>query len=280
MTGAWVIGASALFGAGAALAWSSWALRRPPRRVRRNVSGRLVPLHLGPAVVAGGAAGLAVALLGRLLGQGVPRWEAGAATALCVALLGGAGAFDDSRGDERPRGFAGHSSALRDGRLTGGLVKAVAGALAGVAAGLLTADGSQAVEIALLVPLTANLLNLLDRAPGRAGKLALVLLVPLVLWGERAWAAASAGVAGAVAAMLYFDLRERAMLGDLGANAIGGVVGLGLGLSLEEPARLAVLLVVTTLNAASERWSFSRAIERFPPLRAFDAIGRKSASPE
>jgi hypothetical protein len=38
--------------------------------------------------------------------------------------------------------------------------------------------------------------------------------------------------------------------------------------------RLGVLAVLVVLTAASERWSFSGAINRVPPLRWLDGIGR------
>ena len=110
--------------------------------------------------------------------------------------------------------------------------------------------------------LTANLLNLLDRAPGRAGKFALVIIVPLVLWGSPPWVVASAGTIAALLVCLPADLGARAMLGDAGANPLGGVVGLGLALSLNETWRLVAIGVLVLLNLASERWSFSELIER------------------
>ncbi len=40
-------------------------------------------------------------------------------------------------------------------------------------------------------------------------------------------------------------------------------------------ANVAAVVVLLALNLASERWSFSKVIERTPPLRWLDAIGRK-----
>jgi UDP-N-acetylmuramyl pentapeptide phosphotransferase/UDP-N-acetylglucosamine-1-phosphate transferase len=188
-----------------------------------------------------------------------------------------AGAFDDLRGDERPRGFKGHLRAAASLSLTGGLVKLAAGAAAGVVAGLLVADGAaiaEIAEVALLVALMANLVNLTDRAPGRAGKVSVVAAVPLVVFGDPEWGIAAAGLLGALAGCLSLDLSERAMLGDAGANPLGAVLGLGLGLALETTGRLAAIALLLLLNIASERWSFSRAIERVGWLRTLDDIGR------
>jgi hypothetical protein len=137
------------------------------------------------------------------------------------------------------------------------------------------ADGWDAIEVGAVVALTANLVNLLDRAPGRAGKVVLAAAVAPALWGPADWTVAAAGLLGAAVAVLGPDLRERAMLGDAGANPLGAVVGLGLATSMQTPGRLVVIAVLLALNAVSERWSFSRAIERTPFLAALDRLGRR-----
>jgi hypothetical protein len=89
-----------------------------------------------------------------------------------------------------------------------------------------------------------------------------------------------AGVAlvmGAAAALLVPDLREDLMLGDVGANVVGGVLGLALVLSTAPAVRTVALVVVAALNLASEAISFSKVIDATPPLRALDRAGRRGA---
>jgi UDP-GlcNAc:undecaprenyl-phosphate/decaprenyl-phosphate GlcNAc-1-phosphate transferase len=81
-------------------------------------------------------------------------------------------------------------------------------------------------------------------------------------------------IAGAAAALLWPDLRERLMLGDAGSNVLGAVAGLGVVLSTALWVRVVVLVVVLALNLASEAVSFSKVIERVPPLRYADRLGR------
>jgi UDP-N-acetylmuramyl pentapeptide phosphotransferase/UDP-N-acetylglucosamine-1-phosphate transferase len=64
------------------------------------------------------------------------------------------------------------------------------------------------------------------------------------------------------------------MLGDAGANVLGGVLGLGVVLTADRATRNVVLVVLVALNLLSEVASFSRIIERVPPLRWFDRLGR------
>lgn len=258
-------------------------LARPPQAlVRVNVHGRPVPAVLGEGLWMGALVPAGLLVVVRAFDQeapGFPRLVA--AVAAIVVLLGAAGRWDDLRGDERPRGFTGHLGAARGGRLTGGLVKLVAGGVAGLLAGWLVFSGVAAViETGALVALSANLLNLLDRAPGRAGKIAIVLGAAAVLFGSVWWTLAAAGMAGAVVACLPLDLSARAMLGDAGANPVGGVLGLGVAMSLDEPGRIVAIVVLVGLNALSERYSFSRAIEATPLLRRLDSLGRKPAEPD
>ncbi|HEX2057248.1 MAG TPA: hypothetical protein VHI71_02670 [Actinomycetota bacterium] len=263
---------AATLGAAIAVVAARRFLGSPPAwSLRVNVSGTTVPAVLGLAVIAGGASGMGAAAVA---GRDDPGYAVVWAALIVFVLLGAAGRWDDERGDESPRGFAGHLGARR---LTGGIVKIAAGGLAGIAAGAIVyPDGPlQAVLTALAVPLAANLFNLLDRAPGRTGKVALLFGLPLLAAGHPQWVLAAAGPLGALVAVLPADLDERGMLGDAGANPLGALVGLGLAVSLDVVPLTAVVLVLLALNAASERWSFSDVIARTPPLRAFDSIGRK-----
>ena len=76
-----------------------------------------------------------------------------------------------------------------------------------------------------LVAGTANLVNLLDLRPGRAGKAA-DLAAAATLGGPAGGLVA--GPLGATLAVLPEDLGERVMLGDAGANAVGALLGLRL----------------------------------------------------
>ena len=237
-----------------------------------------MPAILGEAIVVG-----ALVVLATMITAGLAGWEVAEglriplALVVSVTVMAAAGRWDDLRGDERPRGFSGHLGALRSGRLTGGLVKIAAGGLAGAVAGVaLSSDLRTIVEVTLLVALAANLVNLLDRAPGRAAKVWLVVALPLFVWGPAVWAIGASGVLGGVLRLLQWDLGERGMLGDMGANPLGAVLGLGLAVSLESSGRWVAIAALFALNALSEKVSFSKIIESNRILQKFDRIGRKS----
>ncbi|MEA3076800.1 MAG: hypothetical protein QOF60_1708 [Actinomycetota bacterium] len=191
-----------------------------------------------------------------------------------LALLG---LIDDLAGDGERRGFRGHVEALAAGRLTTGGLKLFGGAalaLVAVAAVRPSSDVGFLVADAALVALAANLGNLFDRAPGRTIKVAAIAFAAVVA-GTRAAAslAPAAVVVGAALALVVDDLRERLMLGDTGANVLGGVIGLGVVVAGSPVVRLATLGGVLVLNGISEWVSFSRVIDRVPPLRAIDRLG-------
>ncbi len=199
---------------------------------------------------------------------------------LATVGFGLLGLLDDLAGAGESGGYAGHLRALARGRLTTGGVKLLGGAalaIVVVAAGTEHRSLPRLIADAALVALAANLGNLLDRAPGRVTKSGLAAFVVLAIaTGAGPELVGVAAVVGAAAGLLIPDLREQLMLGDAGANVIGAVLGVGIVLACSTGVRLMALIAVAVLNLASEMVSFSRVIERVPPLRALDRLGRRS----
>ncbi len=264
------------------------------RWARTNHRGEPVTLLEGPAAALACTAAAAAA-------PGIP---ARSRAALVAAATGAAafGGYDDIAGSGDRRGFRGHLGALAHGEVTTGAVKIGGIGATGVAAAAL--NGGPAVDVVLnaaLIAGSANLLNLFDLRPGRALKVALVTGIPLGIGslvsppgkslvrppGNRpadsrrsagsAGAAGAAAVIGAGAALLPADLGEQAMLGDAGANALGGVLGTAAAAGLSRRARIAILAGITGLTAASEVVSFTKVIQRTPLLHWLDMLGRRPA---
>ncbi|MEU4402364.1 hypothetical protein ACIQH6_29180 [Micromonospora orduensis] len=278
--------------AGAGAAAARYALREVrsapvgPALERTNFRGRTVTLAAGPALAAGAAT---VGAFGATSGA------SGAAALVAGLGAGGVGLYDDVVGgrpeQKAAKGFAGHLAALREGRVTAGLVKVVGVGAAGLgAAALLAADSRVAahprrqrhgavgrgVDVLLgagVIAGTANLLNLLDLRPGRAIKSGLLLAGPLT-GGPHGGIAA--GAAGAAAGLLRDDLAEDVMLGDSGANALGALLGVALAARTGPLGRAGLLAVLAGLTAASEKVSFTSVIQQTPGLRELDALGRRA----
>ena len=197
-----------------------------------------------------------------------------------IAAAASGGAYDDLRAPRietaSDKGLRGHLRAARSGRLSGGAVKvAVIGTGALAAAMMVPGPRSPATVLCrgALIAGGANLVNLFDLRPGRAGKLALLAGVSGIASSDPTVAAASGALTGTLLATLPSDLGETGMLGDLGANALGAVVGLRLAL-LPGRFRTVALGLVAALTLLSERVSFSRVIETVPALRRLDQLGR------
>jgi len=248
--------------------------------VRQNWRGRTLAFPTGALLVSVSLIALApLAVLDDradldLLEPDLMRWSG---YVLGVALLG---LLDDMLGrggaDDTPRGWRGHAKAVLGGRLSTGAIKA-AGAF-GLAAFAVSGLGREwpgyLADLALLL-LTTNLFNLLDLRPGRVEKVLALLLAGVCIGATTVYPLELLGVfAGPVLAGAWLSLRERGMLGDAGANLAGAIAGVTLIVTLGDDARLIALALVAALTVYGEFRSISAAIERIPPLRALDRIGR------
>ena len=185
-------------------------------------------------------------------GQRLPLvgWKVGLTNGPAVAAIAALGLADDLwSGPER--GFRAH---LHRGRTTGVLK------LLGIpAVGLIA---TRRLSGALLVGLTANALNQLDTRPGRALKAYLAAALPL---------GAPVGIA---VLLLPYDLREMAMLGDAGSNALGAVLGLNSVERFTGRGRWVAIGALAGLTVLGERTSLGEWIERTPGLAWIDRLGR------
>ena len=247
---------------------------------RDNYRGRPVAFPAGAVLVACSLIALApLAVLDDradldLLDPDLRRW---AVYVLGVALLG---LIDDALGRgmdaSTPRGWRGHARAIAAGRFSTGAVKAI-GALALAAyatSGLGQHDLSYVADLALLL-LTTNLFNLLDLRPGRVEKVFVALLAALCIGAWTVLPLELLGIfVGPVLVMAAFTLRERAMLGDTGANLVGALAGVALLVTLGETGRYVALGLVVAVNIYGEFRSISKTIEGVPLLRSLDSLGR------
>jgi UDP-N-acetylmuramyl pentapeptide phosphotransferase/UDP-N-acetylglucosamine-1-phosphate transferase len=241
-----------------------------PYPVVANHRGWPVPVSLGWGVVAAEVPSLAAAI-GALLRGAPGDWGKDLiAEALPLAVFA-VGLYDDFR-PTREHGIRSHVRALAAGRFTSGIAKLVVIVAAALAWVLLQEPfGPSALISAAVVAGCANLWNLLDVAPGRALKAALVATLVLFLARPTSFAFYLM-LTGA--ALLWFDLRERGMLGDGGSNLLGFLIGILLVRRASTAWEVAALIVVVALHAVAETVTLSKVIRSSPPLRWFDRLGR------
>jgi hypothetical protein len=167
---------------------------------------------------------------------------------------------------------------LASGHVSTGIVKVLVIVASAVVAVALQPERPGWIRVAgvVLVAACANVWNGLDVRPGRAIKFGLVAMVGLV-GVDLAMLPSFPGVAVGSVLALWPDLRERAMLGDGGANLLGFTIGLGLSLVLADWAVVLGAVIAVVVNAVAETVTLSRVIEAVPPLRWFDGLGRLPA---
>lgn len=247
------------------------------KTVRENYRGIAVPTGLGIAVVFGFAGGVALAASVHVIALDAQTPTIALLVALPLILLalgfGLLGLFDDVA-EQPQRGWRSHLPDLARGRVTPGTLKIVGGGLIAFLIGAGAESFGWAITWTAIIALSANLFNAFDVRPGRAGKMFLLAGVPLAILVSHLQVPLAAAM-GSVAAFLPIELRERAMLGDAGSNAIGAM--LGGALLLADPAawlRLTLLGLLILLTLVAEGPTLSHWIDRIGPLRAFDRAGR------
>ena len=213
-----------------------------------------------------------------IYGEGFSK-TSGSILVLLVLVLGLAllGLLDDLVGDRSIGGFKGHFGEIAHGRLTTGGLKALGGGLLSffAAAPFSTSFFTQVIN-ALVIALFVNTFNLLDVRPGRALKVFLILglIVSVFSWHSTYWSIWGVFLGPAIV-LLWVDLTERGMLGDIGSNILGGVVGFSCVASFDWSVNLFILVVLIVINVYSENNSISMLVERNFALRWFDELGRK-----
>lgn len=268
--------AAAVIGGGGAHVLLTALLASPALRAR-NHRGLMIPAAGGVAVVGGSLLGwgaldlLADSTHTRDVSSALPLF---AMLALGFAFLG---LYDDIAGAGEGRGWRAHAGAVRRLRGTAGALKLTGGAaLALIAAPAAAPAGDGlgwSIARALLIALSANLLNLLDVRPGRASK-AFILAAALLCAVSIVVAAPLVVAIAATAACVRADLRERVMLGDVGANALGAIVGTAAAIHATHLVLLLAVIALGIVHVLADRPGLSQIIAAVPPLRAADHAGR------
>jgi UDP-GlcNAc:undecaprenyl-phosphate/decaprenyl-phosphate GlcNAc-1-phosphate transferase len=239
------------------------------RLVVENHRGVPVPRVLGIALAIDAVVWTLV--VATIEGIGIAGWGALAG----LLLVFGAGLIDDLA-PPGPRGLRNHLRSVASGRATTGLIKVVVIFGSAVVVVALQPDRPTSVAVLGVVLLSAssNVSNGLDVVPGRSLKAFVFPAFAFAIWGESSDAPAVVGLLVGAVVVLPFDLRERAMLGDGGANLLGFAAGIALYDILPNLWVGVAAAVAVVLNVVAETVSFSRVIERTPPLRWFDELGR------
>jgi UDP-GlcNAc:undecaprenyl-phosphate/decaprenyl-phosphate GlcNAc-1-phosphate transferase len=274
------------------LAYAATALSLPylikllstPPLIRKNYLGKEIPTAAGLILLILLPFFLVLALIMEVKALNGRLSLLFALTAYGFGLIG---FIDDVLGSITDKGFHGHIQALiKEKRLSSGMLKLIMGFVFALLMSLLIASfypaayGAwyQIILNTFLIALSANLINLFDLRPGRAGKIYFIFLAICIAF---AWHIDSYGGPIILMTALYLpvfllDLHSELMLGDTGANLLGATLGFACVIWFTWPMKLFFMLVFLGLQIISEYISFSSIIERVGFLHEIDLWGRKN----
>ncbi|MDI9475874.1 MAG: glycosyltransferase [Natronincolaceae bacterium] len=239
-----------------------------------NYKGHTIPVGMGIAFIP-------VVIINAVILNYFFRDNPDAQLSLLIFLVGimtvaTAGLIDDLAGSRETLGFKGHIRSLLKGKLTTGGLKAVVGGFISLLVGSFFSYNIIEILVnALIIALFTNLINLLDLRPGRAIKgflLVSVLFIFTGLSGEVKTMLISF-IAYAIA-YLPQDIKAKSMMGDVGSNALGIILGIVTVVSYAIVIKYIILGLLILIHIITEKYSLTKIIEKNPVLDYFDKLGR------
>ncbi len=185
------------------------------------------------------------------------------------------GILDDTLGDKKYQGFKGHfKSLLLNYKLTTGAIKAILGSYIIFFINFYwNQNWFDIILNTLLILFMSNFINLLDLRPGRALKVSLLILLSILFFSSESYLLVIAIIITIVYA-LDFDLKGKGMMGDVGANVLGVLVGGLLVQNLQLEQKVLVIVLLLVIHIYSEFNSLSLLIKQNKILKYIDKLGR------
>lgn len=193
---------------------------------------------------------------------------------LGILTMGFIGLLDDFMGNNQVKGFKGHIKMLINLKLTTGGLKAIIGGIVSVLISLMiSSDFVNFLINILIISLFTNFINLMDLRPGRALKGFLVFSIPSLLYVNEIYKMILLCFIGASLAYFPYDIKGKTMLGDIGSNCLGIILGI---IATSYTIQLKILLMIFLLlaNLYSEKYSITKLIGRNKLLNFLDELGR------
>ncbi len=196
---------------------------------------------------------------------------------ITIVLIGLIGMIDDFIGETDIKGFKGHIKALFKGKLTTGGLKAIVGLFLAILFSTYSSNsyGEMIVNV-FLITLFTNIVNLFDLRPGRASKVFLLLSVLLILTSYiKMYNFIIYSAIAIILVYIRYDLKAKAMMGDIGSNALGMTLGTFCVITHSLNIKIIYLIILIILHIISEVSSFSKIIKNNKFLSYLDNIGRQ-----
>lgn len=237
--------------------------------VCENFQSKLIPFSLGILFVF-----IQLITLGIL--NMVFRFEVDLLYIIGVSLIGFLGLLDDLIGEKNIKGLKGHILEFFKGRLTTGALKGFIGIFVSLLISTYLSKELYCIIIdTLLISLFTNLMNLFDLRPGRAVKLFIFISLIFILsnfMNKGNYILYS--IIGILIPYFSFDLKSKAMMGDVGSNVLGFTLGFYASVNLNMSIKSIILIILFILHIIAEKFSFSDIIKSNRILSYFDKLGR------
>lgn len=193
---------------------------------------------------------------------------------LGVITMGLTGLLDDFMGNNDAKGFKGHITMLLNLKVTTGGIKAVVGGMVSILISLILSNNIADIFINIfIISLFTNFLNLLDLRPGRALKSFLVFSVPSLFLISGIFEMILISFIGVSLAYMPYDIKGRSMLGDIGSNCLGIILGI-VATAFNMNIKISLIVFLVIANFYSEKYSFSTLISNNKILSFLDEFGR------
>lgn len=193
-----------------------------------------------------------------------------------VSLIGFAGILDDIVEESRIKGLKGHFTRMVKGELTSGGIKAIIGGLTAIFVSFsFSINLIDLIVNTFIILFSINSMNLFDVRPGRALKV--FYFISGVFWviGNFSDKYLTILMIGGTLPVLKGDLREKYMLGDVGANILGYTLGFTGAISLSIRYKGIAIFLLIILHLIAEVKSISEFINKVPLLCYLDCLGRR-----
>ena len=196
---------------------------------------------------------------------------------LGVVAMSFIGIIDDLLGNRDTTGLKGHIGKLLRLQLTTGGLKALMGGIISICIAIPFSNNIPIVLLnAVVISLFTNLINLLDLRPGRAikGYIFYITILIILFYNQQFIYLL---VISSIPVIIYFpkDLKAQAMMGDVGSNALGFILGFYTILNFTNIYKIVVLFVLILIHIYAEKSSITKLIERNAILNFIDQLGRK-----
>lgn len=184
-----------------------------------------------------------------------------------ILAIGIIGLIDDVFGQKNIKGFKGHFFCFLRGNLTTGFLKAIIGFFVSffISYTKNSHDLKELIIDTFFICLFINAVNILDMRPGRACKFYIILcligLLKLFFMKNYNIIMTIFPILLSVIVFLSFDLKEKVMMGDTGANVLGLNLGILFSWILSSKYKIIILFFLLFLNIFAEKFSISKILD-------------------